>query len=188
MNPGPSARNRLPEPVTGPTSTTAPRTTSPASSQTSASASDDHRGRRPASLRVCVVSWVLFGITLLVSRLGASPMPRNPVAPAVSAVIDSLGESVAAPHHIWWWVSYLPVFGLVVLLLAGLLLLRQGWLRLVLVLLGLVAIVGYAQAGQWHIIPAVIFLLVGTAAGLMPAAHRYLKGTRTTATDTAAQR
>ena len=137
--------------------------------------------RIPGSLLVCAVSWVLLGITLLLSRVGAEPTNQNPVAPGVTAAIDTVGDSVAPTNGIWWWVSYLPVLGVVVLLLVGVLSRRQGRARLVLVSIGAVAVVGYAQAGQWHIVPAVLFLILGAGAGLMPGANRYLNPTSATA-------
>lgn len=127
-------------------------------------------GRYPRALMVAVVSWSLLAVTLMVSRVGA---PQQTDAEATDAATGV--TAVRAPSgQQQWFVDLLPWLGVVALVFALLLLVGHGWTRLALALLGVLAVVGLAQAQPWLTIPAAVFLVIGAVCSLLVSSHRYL--------------
>lgn len=155
----------------------------------SAVSHDWKTGRYPWQLMVAVASWVVLAITLLVSRIGA-PESTDANNPASSSLRDTLGpETVVATNaQDHWFLPLLPWLGVVVLVVAGALLLGQGWARLVLAAFGVLAVVALAMGAQWHVFLAAIALVMGSVFGLLLPSHRYLTGTRQSTDDSAAGR
>lgn len=144
-----------------------------------AASNDVGAGRFPRPLLVGVGCWVLLGLTLLMSRVGA-PSPTD-----ANATSDALNTDVvrAPTPDTYWFVPFLPWLGVVVLVMAVVLFLGYGWARLALAVLGMLAVVGLAQAALWLVIPAGVLFLVGSVCGLVISSHRYLTATRSTTSD-----
>lgn len=127
-------------------------------------------GRYPKALLIACVSWVLLGIVLLFSRVG---MPSSSDAQETDAATGDV--AVRAPDADQTpFLGYLWVLGIVVVIVAVLLFLGQGWARLVLALLGLLAVVGLATSASWLVFPGVVLFVVGAVGSVMVSAHRYL--------------
>lgn len=151
-------------------------------------ASDVRARRYPRALIVAVASWVLLAVVLLFSTKGA-PTPSNQ-NPQTQDAIDTLNMTqIAAPTgQTAWWFPWLPALGVLVLIAAVLLMLGYGWTRLVLALLGLVAVVALAQSGSpWLAIVAAVLFVVACVCGLLVSAHRYLRDGSTGSTGQAAE-
>jgi hypothetical protein len=142
----------------------------------SAMATDVRNGRLPRTLLVAVVFWVLYAVTLLVSRIGQpSTSDQDSAATAAQDALGT-GNGIVPPNsQDQWFVPWMPVIGVVVLLLAVALLLGQGWARLVLALVGVLGVVALAAAAQWHAVVAAVFLLLGAGFSLTLSTHRYLQ-------------
>lgn len=146
-----------------------------------ATTADIGAGRYPRALLVAVMSWTLLGLLLLFSRVG---IPESTDAQQTDAATGV--QAVRAPaSDQQWYLSALPWLGVAVLVLAVVLFFGFGWSRLLLVLLGLLAVVGLAAstATAWYAIPAALFFVVGGVAGLMVTAHRYVTRPRTAGDD-----
>ena len=76
------------------------------------------------------------------------------------------------------WVSYVWVLGVLILVLAVALFLRQGWARLVLALLGMLGVVVLATIATWLAIPGAVFFVVGAVCSVLVSTHRYLTSPR----------
>lgn len=129
----------------------------------------------PWQLGVAVAAWAALGALLVISALTGSTTSEGPDQASVEAIRNNLGDtSVAAgssSHP-----TLLLLCGLLVVLMAVLLLLGQGWARYVLGVLGIAAMVLLALDGRWEAIIAFGALVLGTIPLLAPSTHRYLAG------------
>lgn len=135
-----------------------------------ATTGDIGEGRYPRALLVACVSWVLLGVVLLISRIGApetTDAQETDAATGVTAVRAPTADQSA-------FVDYLPWLGVLVLVAAVALFLGFGWARLILALLGMLAVVGLALATPWLAIPAAVLFVVGAVCSVLVSVHRYL--------------
>ncbi|MDT7599621.1 MAG: hypothetical protein QOK26_1698 [Pseudonocardiales bacterium] len=127
----------------------------------------------PWQLGLAVVAWVILGALLIVSALGSSSTSGGADQASVDKIQGTLGDSAVATNTTAH-PTLMLLLGLVVLLMALLLLIGQGWARLALGVLGVLAVILFAVGGRWEAIIAFAALIVGTVPLLAPSAHRYL--------------
>jgi 1,4-dihydroxy-2-naphthoate octaprenyltransferase len=127
----------------------------------------------PWQLGLAVVAWVVLGALLIVSALGSSSTSGGADQASVDKIQGTLGDSAVATNTTAH-PTLMLLLGLVVLLMALLLLIGQGWARLALGVLGVLAVILFAVGGRWEAIIAFAALIVGTVPLLAPSAHRYL--------------
>lgn len=129
----------------------------------------------PWQLGVAVAAWAALGALLVLSALTVSTTSEGPDQASVDAIRNNLGDTAVATNSSGH-PTLLLLCGLMVLLMAVLLLLGQGWSRYVLGVLGIVAMVLLGLDGRWEAIIAFGALVLGTASLLAPSTHRYLAG------------
>jgi hypothetical protein len=127
----------------------------------------------PWQLGLAVAAWVVLGALLIVSALGSSSTSGGADQASVDKIQGTLGDSAVATNTTAH-PTLLLLLGLVVLLMALLLLIGQGWARMVLAVLGVIAVILFAVGGRWEAFVAFAVLVVGTVPLLAPSAHRYL--------------
>ncbi|MBO0873542.1 MAG: hypothetical protein J2P19_09115 [Pseudonocardia sp.] len=129
----------------------------------------------PWQLGVAVVVWAALGALLVISALTGSMSSEGPDQASIDAIRNNLGDTAvatsASSHP-----TLLLLCGLMMLLMAVLLLLGQGWARYVLGVLGILAMVLLALDSRWEAIIAFAVLVLGTISLLAPSTHRYLAG------------
>lgn len=129
----------------------------------------------PWQLGVAVVVWAALGALLVISALTGSMSSEGPDQASIDAIRNNLGDTAvatsASSHP-----TLLLLCGLMMLLMAVLLLLGQGWARYVLGVLGILAMVLLALGSRWEAIIAFAVLVLGTVPLLAPSTHRYLAG------------
>lgn len=133
---------------------------------------DLRRGTYPWQLAAAGLCWLIMAITLLFSRVGAVEAPSDQTAQQIAN--DTQGVVLAPTDQSYWFLTWLPWLGVAVLLVAAALLLKQAWARIVLALLGLLAVIALALAVQWGVFVVLITWIAGSVFALTPAAHRYL--------------
>jgi hypothetical protein len=135
---------------------------------------DRKSGRRfPWQLGVAVAAWMVLGVLLIVSAL-ISGSTSDADQGSVDQIQSQLGSSAVSTGPSTGHPALWLLLGLVTLLLALLLLIRQGWARYALAVLGVIAVVVLASSGRWEAIVAFAMLVVGSVPLLAPSAHRYL--------------
>lgn len=147
-----------------------------------AAVADLRAKRYPYALVFSVVSWLVVAITLFFSQVGA---PTTTIDNASEAAVQGTGGQIAPTAQDQWFVPLLPWFGIIVVIGAVALFVGVGWARLVLAVLGIIMVVGLAEAQEQ--IPAVVvavFTVIGAVLSLVLPSHRYLAGVEDT-TDTA---
>lgn len=132
----------------------------------------------PWQLALAGVAWLLLGAVLAFAGVGGGGGSAASDQASLEQIGGVAGEGVVAgaggtPTNI-----LLLLLGIVVLIVAGMLLLGQGWARYVLYGLGLVAVIGLAAAGRWETFLAMGLLVLGSVPLLAPRAHRYLAPSR----------
>jgi hypothetical protein len=127
-------------------------------------------GRYPKALLASCASWALLGVILLVARLGLPTSTDDQETDAATGVAAVRVPDVAQGP----WVPYLWILGVIVIVFAVVLFLRQGWARLVLALLGMVGVVALAAIATWLAIPAAVLFVVGAVCSVLVPTHRYL--------------
>ena len=133
----------------------------------------------PWQLIVAALAWASLGVTALVEALSNTGTSSSEAdSGSVSQVQGSLGNSAATVGEKGGSLAaVLILIGIATLLLTALLLLGQGWARMALQVLGLIAVIYFAATVGW--IPAVIAMLamvVGSILLLSGSVSRYLAG------------
>lgn len=137
-------------------------------------------GRYPRALMVSVLAWLLLGIVMLFSTLGA-PDPSNQDRATQNALDATYTTQVRAPTgEATWWFPLLPIVGVLILAVTVVLFIGHGWARFGLALLGVVSVVALAEAASWLVFPAVALVVIACVCGLLLSTHRYLQGGPTT--------
>lgn len=137
------------------------------------------RQRPPWQLIVGGLAWVSLGVTSLVVALSGTGGSTEADSGSVGQIQSNLGRSAAAVGDKGGAnAAVLVLIGLAVLLLAGLLMLGQGWARLALSAIGAIAVVYFAlTVGVLETLVAMVVLVVGSLLLLLPSSvNRYLTG------------
>jgi hypothetical protein len=129
--------------------------------------------RFPWQLGLSVLAWVVLGALLVVSALSTSSTTSGADQGSIDKIQGTLGTSAVATDNSSH-PTLLLVVGLMVLLMALLLLIGQGWARHVLGVLGVIAVILFALGGRWEAVIAFAALVVGAVALLAPSVNRYL--------------
>jgi hypothetical protein len=142
----------------------------PASGQPSRATS-----RFPWQLGLGAAAWVALGGLLVVGALTTPSTTDGPDQASVDKIRDNLGDTAVttrgSAHP-----TLLLLVGAVVLLMAVLLLLGQGWARYVLPVLGIASLIVLGIDGRAEVVPVLAALVIGTIPLLSPTLHRYLSG------------
>jgi hypothetical protein len=129
----------------------------------------------PWQLGLGAGAWVVLGGLLVVGALTTPATSDGADQASVDKIRDNLGDSAvaarASAHP-----TLLLLIGAVVLLMAVLLLLGQGWARYVLPVLGIVSLILLGVDGRGEAVHVFAALVVGTVPLLSPTVHRYLAG------------
>jgi hypothetical protein len=129
----------------------------------------------PWQLGLGAAAWVVLGGLLVVGALTTPSTSDGPDQASVDKIRDNLGDSAVATRtsaH----PTLLLLVGAVVLLIAVLLLLGQGWARYVLPVLGIASLIVLSIDGRGEAVPVLAAVVVGTVPLLSPTVHRYLSG------------
>lgn len=130
----------------------------------------------PWQLLVAALAWASLGVTALVEALSNTGSDSEADSGSVSQVQGSLGNSAATVGEKGGSLAaVLILIAIATLLLTALLLLGQGWARMALQVVGLIAVIYFAATVGW--VPAVIAMLamvVGSVLLLSGSVSRYL--------------
>ncbi|WP_156935107.1 hypothetical protein [Pseudonocardia spinosispora] len=133
----------------------------------------------PWQLAVSVVTWIIFGGLLVASALGVGTTTSGADQASIDTVQGALGaDSVSSSGSGGQHPTAYLMIGLVMLLMALMLLIGQGWSRFVLGVLALVAVILYATGGRWEAVVAFVLMIVGLVFLLNRNTLRYLNQQR----------
>lgn len=130
----------------------------------------------PWQLAVSVVTWIVFGGLLVASALGVTSTTSGADQGSIDAVQGALGPDAVATgsagsnQH----PTLFLLLGLVMLLMALMLLIGQGWSRYVLGVLALISVIMFAAGGRWEAIVAMVLMVIGLVFLLNRNTLRYL--------------
>lgn len=132
----------------------------------------------PWQLIVAALAWASLGVTALVEALSNTGSSSEADSGSVAQVQGSLGNSAATVGEKGGSLAaILILIGIAALLLTALLLLGQGWARMALQVLGLVAVIYFAATVGW--VPALVAMaamVVGSVLLLSAKVTTYLAG------------
>lgn len=130
--------------------------------------------RYPWQLVVAGVAWLILGVTLVFAgTAGGSGGSAASDGQSLDQLDGLLGDSVlgSSGSPLSFGLLLLGIFAVI---LAGMLLLGQGWARQLLTGLGVIAVIVLALAARWESFAAMLLLVLGTVPLLAPSVHRYL--------------
>lgn len=139
-------------------------------------------GRYPRTLLASALAWTTLAIMALLTGVG-STSPTDAQGQRGLLVDMNTLPTDAPTRDAFWWVPYLPAVGLLILLGTALLEFGYGWVRPVLAVVGVLAVVVLAQPTVWLAAAAVLLLVTACAFSLAPGSHRYLRRKRTAHND-----
>jgi hypothetical protein len=132
----------------------------------------------PWQLIVAALAWAALGVTSLVEALSNTGSSSEADSGSVQAVQGSLGNSAASVGEKGGSLAaVLILIGLAALLLTALLLLGQGWARMALQVVGLIAVIYFAATVGWvPALVAMVAMIVGSVLLLSASVTRYMAG------------
>jgi hypothetical protein len=132
----------------------------------------------PWQLILAGLAWASLGVTSLAVALSGGTTSSEADSGSVSQVQGNLGSSAASVGEKGGAnAAILVLIGIATLLLTGLLVLGQGWARMALQVIGLIAVIYFAATVGW--VPALVAMaamVVGSILLLSASATRYLAG------------
>lgn len=139
---------------------------------------DQTKQKFPWQLIVAALAWACLGVTALIVALSGGGSSSEADSGSVGQVQGSLGSSAAAVGEKGGAnAAVLILIAIAALMLTGLLLLGQGWARIALQVIGVIAVIYFAfTVGFVPTIIAMLALVVGSVALLSSAVNRYLAG------------
>jgi hypothetical protein len=132
----------------------------------------------PWQLIVAALAWASLGVTSLIVALSGTGSTSEADSGSVAQVQGSLGSTAASVGEKGGAnAAVLVLIGIAALLLTALLVLGQGWARMALQVVGLIAVIYFAlTVGFVPTFVAMVALVLGSVLLLSSSVSRYLAG------------